>query len=176
MAQVMALWQEEIVIRTQIQLTENQARALKDLAPREGKSVAELTRQAIDHWLRTVSPVSPDERRRRAITAAQGFHSGVTDLSEHHDDYLLTETTAVAQRHLGFDAVTALYADILPVLHVEWIDPALHQAAAAVLMTIRQRHLSLVDCTSFELMRRLGLRQAFTFDRHFAEQGFACLP
>ena len=91
-------------------------------------------------------------------------------------NYILTETTAVVQRRLGFDAVTALYADILPVMHVEWIDPALHQAAAAVLMTIRQRHLSLVDCTSFELMRRLGLRRVFTFDRHFAEQGFACLP
>jgi predicted nucleic acid-binding protein len=91
-------------------------------------------------------------------------------------NYILTETTAVAQRRLGFDAVTVLYADIVPVLHVEWVDPALHQAAAAMLMTIRQRPLSLVDCTSFEIMRRLGLRRAFTFDRHFAEQGFACLP
>jgi hypothetical protein len=84
----MALQQEPNMIRTQVQLTEEQARALKDLAHREGKSVAELTRQAIDHWLRTVSPVSPDERRKRAIAAAQGFHSGVTDLSERHDDYL----------------------------------------------------------------------------------------
>lgn len=91
-------------------------------------------------------------------------------------NYILIETTAVAQRRLGFDAVTALYADILPVLHVEWIDPTLHQAAAAILLTTRQRQLSLIDCTSFELMRRLGLRSAFTFDRHFAEQGFACLP
>lgn len=76
------------MLRTQIQLTEEQARALKELAHREGKSVAELTRQAIDYWLRTFSPVSPDERRRRAIRAAQGFHSGVADLSERHDEYL----------------------------------------------------------------------------------------
>jgi hypothetical protein len=50
--------------------------------------VAEVTRQAIDYWLQTVSPVSADERRRRAILAAEGFHSGVTDLAERHDEYL----------------------------------------------------------------------------------------
>jgi len=91
-------------------------------------------------------------------------------------NYVLVETTALVQRRLGFDAVTALQTDILPVLHVEWVDLALHQAAAAILVTIRQRELSLVDCTSFELMRRLGLRTVFGFDRHFAAQGFACLP
>jgi len=32
--------------------------------------------------------VSPDERRRRAVLAARGFHSGLTDVSERHDDYL----------------------------------------------------------------------------------------
>jgi predicted nucleic acid-binding protein len=39
-----------------------------------------------------------------------------------------------------------------------------------------QRDLSLVDFVSFELMRREGIRTAFTFDRHFAEQGFECVP
>jgi uncharacterized protein len=35
-----------------------------------------------------------------------------------------------------------------------------------------RRNLSLVDCVSFELMRRLGIRRVFCFDPHFAEQGF----
>lgn len=90
--------------------------------------------------------------------------------------YVLVETTAVVQKRLGFDALTVLYADVLPVMRVEWVDTGLHHAAAAILMAIRQRDLSLVDCTSFELMRRLGLRAVFTFDRHFAGQGFTCLP
>ena len=39
-----------------------------------------------------------------------------------------------------------------------------------------RRQLSLVDCASFDIMRRLGLRDVFAFDPHFAEQGFRCLP
>jgi predicted nucleic acid-binding protein len=37
-----------------------------------------------------------------------------------------------------------------------------------------RRHLTLVDCASFESMRRLTVRRAFAFDRHFEEQGFEC--
>jgi predicted nucleic acid-binding protein len=91
-------------------------------------------------------------------------------------NYVLLETTALVQRRLGFEAVTALQADVLPILQVEWVDRPLHQAAVAIMLTMRRRDLSLVDCTSFELMRRLGLRAVFGFDRHFAEQGFTCLP
>jgi predicted nucleic acid-binding protein len=31
--------------------------------------------------------------------------------------------------------------------------------------------LSLTDCVSFAVIRRLGLRKVFCFDRHFQEQG-----
>jgi uncharacterized protein len=91
-------------------------------------------------------------------------------------NYVLLETAVLVQKRLGFDAVTTLHTDVLPVMQIEWVDTALHQAAMAILITIRQRDLSLVDCTSFELMRRLGLREVFGFDRHFAGQGFTCLP
>jgi len=76
------------VLRTQIQLTEEQARALKELAHREGKSVAELTRQAIDYWLQIVGSVSVEERHRRALAAVGRFRSGRTDISKRHDEYL----------------------------------------------------------------------------------------
>ncbi len=36
--------------------------------------------------------------------------------------------------------------------------------------------LSLVDWTSFEMMRDEHLTDAFAFDRHFAEQGFVLRP
>lgn len=76
------------MIRTQVQLTEEQARALKEIAHRENASIAELTRRAIDQWLQTTGAVPMSERRRRALAVAGRFRSGETDISERHDDYL----------------------------------------------------------------------------------------
>ena len=76
------------MIRTQIQLSEKQARALKDLAARRNVSVAELIRQAVDEQLRAAGTIDPEERKRRALAAAGRFHSGLTDLSTEHDRYL----------------------------------------------------------------------------------------
>lgn len=51
-----------------------------------------------------------------------------------------------------------------------------HGVAVTALLTAGKRQLSLVDCSSFEAMRRLGITSAFAFDRHFAEQGFEQVP
>ena len=40
------------MIRTQIQLTEEQAQRLKTLAAEQGKSVAELIRQSVDETIK----------------------------------------------------------------------------------------------------------------------------
>jgi len=74
--------------RTQVQLTESQVRALKDMSATQNKSMAELIRQAIDILLRSSGEVDREERKRRAIAAAGRFHSGLGDFSTSHDDYL----------------------------------------------------------------------------------------
>jgi predicted nucleic acid-binding protein len=40
----------------------------------------------------------------------------------------------------------------------------------------RDKSYSLTDCVSFVLMERRGIREALTFDRHFAQVGFNKLP
>ncbi|MCU0722568.1 MAG: VapC toxin family PIN domain ribonuclease, partial [Planctomycetes bacterium] len=55
---------------------------------------------------------------------------------------------------------------------VEWVSPEDHAAAVSAWLAARRKDLSLVDCASFEVMRRLGLRRAFAFDRHFEQEGF----
>jgi len=90
-------------------------------------------------------------------------------------NYVLLETFAVAQRRLGMQAVRALQEDVCPLLRVEWVGEALHAAGVAALLTADRRQLSLVDCVSFELMRRIGARRAFCFDPHFEEAGFDCV-
>jgi hypothetical protein len=78
-----------LVVRTQIQLTEDQAAALKELADERDVSMAELIRQAIASWLEAEHRISHDERKRRAIAAAGRYNSGQTDVAEEHDRYLV---------------------------------------------------------------------------------------
>lgn len=76
------------MFRTQIQLTEEQARALKRLAAKKGASVSELIRQSVDHLLQSAAMVDPKDQRLRAIAAAGKLRNGPPDLSLEHDKYL----------------------------------------------------------------------------------------
>jgi hypothetical protein len=75
------------MVRTQVQLTDKQAEALRRRSKRENVSVAELVRRAIDAFTRA-EPPSEREVRDRAILAAGRFASGVPDTSSHHDEAL----------------------------------------------------------------------------------------
>lgn len=76
------------MVRTQIQLTEEQARKLRKLATTRHLSVARLIRLAVDRLIGTGVVIDIDEQRRRAIAAAGTFASGVDDLGSNHDKYL----------------------------------------------------------------------------------------
>lgn len=75
------------MIRTQIQITAEQARALKRLAVKEGKSVAEIIRLSLDSTLRAGGFKDQELLRQKAIASA-GKLSGPATLSEKHDDFL----------------------------------------------------------------------------------------
>jgi predicted nucleic acid-binding protein len=53
---------------------------------------------------------------------------------------------------------------------------ALKELAINTVLTANRRNLNLVDCSSFETMRRLGIKTIFTFDEHSKEQGFQVIP
>lgn len=91
-------------------------------------------------------------------------------------NYVLIETFALIQNRLGKTAVRTFQEDVVPMLTIEWVDESLHQAGITSMITANRRELSLVDCVSFAMMRRLGIKAAFVFDRHFKEQGFECVP
>jgi hypothetical protein len=76
------------MIRTQVQLTEEQVQRLKILAVERSSSVAELIRQSVDNLIRSTTVVTMEERRRRAIAAAGQFRSDRSDVSTNHDKYL----------------------------------------------------------------------------------------
>lgn len=87
-------------------------------------------------------------------------------------NYVIVETIALAQRRLGFAAVATLVDEMLPMIDTAWVTEGDHEISLAALVTAGKRRLSLVDCVSFAVMRRLGVREYFGFDPHFAEQGF----
>jgi hypothetical protein len=76
------------VVRTQIQLTDEQLQALKRLSAAQGRSLAELVRDGVDRVLLQHGSSSRGDRMRRAAAAAFGrFGSGQADLARRHDDY-----------------------------------------------------------------------------------------
>jgi predicted nucleic acid-binding protein len=111
-----------------------------------------------------------DANHARARRRWQDLVAGEEDLRT--SNYVLVETFTLAQRRLGFAAARAFQEDVVPLLSVEWIDAAAHARAVGALLVAGRRRLSLVDCASFEAMRRLGTTRVFAYDRHFAEQGF----
>ncbi len=88
-------------------------------------------------------------------------------------NYVVVEILAVAQQRLGLDAVRGWVREVLPLLDVVYVDEPVHEAALASMLAAGRRHLSLVDCLSFEIIRRLRLRSALAYDKHFGEQGFS---
>ena len=91
-------------------------------------------------------------------------------------NYVLLETTALLQSRIGLDAVRAFHSNVLPALEIVWINRQTHERTVASLLAANRRQLSLVDMTNFSLMRERRIDTAFTFDTHFAEQGFAVIP
>ena len=76
------------MVRTQIQLKEEQVTALKKIAAAKQSSIAELIRKAVDNIIKTGAVPDYEERRKRAIDIAGRFRSGKQDISLHHDKYL----------------------------------------------------------------------------------------
>ncbi len=91
-------------------------------------------------------------------------------------EYVVVETTALVQRRLGLGALRRFVDDLLPLVEIAWVDEDLHREAREALLAAGRRTVSLVDWTSFLVMRRHGVRRAFTFDPDFGAEGFEVVP
>lgn len=75
------------MVRTQIQLTEDQLDRIKETARLEGISMAEMIRRCVDAGLPALRGRRA-ERYARAREALGRHAAGRDDLAEHHDGYL----------------------------------------------------------------------------------------
>ncbi len=74
------------MIRTQIQLTEQQARELKAQAAEQGISLAELIRRRVSAHGRVAADAMA--RKQRFLGLAGRYRSGLSDVSSQHDRHL----------------------------------------------------------------------------------------
>lgn len=74
------------MVRTIVQLPEEQAAALERAARRRGVSRAAVMREALAE-LPGPEEATEDEALQRALAATGCFNSGIPDLAERHGDY-----------------------------------------------------------------------------------------
>ena len=75
------------MLRTQIQLKEEQMEWLRSKARTKGTSVSQLIRESIKFY-QTHEEHLPEDRKKKALEAVGRFSSGTSDVSERHDNYL----------------------------------------------------------------------------------------
>lgn len=89
--------------------------------------------------------------------------------------FILAEFVALAQaRRIPRPAALAFLVDLVdnPDIELVWGVEALYREAVALLQARPDKTYSLCDAVSFVLMRRHGIDEALTTDRHFEQEGF----
>ena len=109
-----------------------------------------------------------DERHAEARALFPAV-SAMGELLTHN--YVLVETFSLLHRRHGL-RVALHFEEASNAFDVVWVDAELHEQATTALLAANQRHISLVDWTSFAVMRRRAIDEAFAFDDDFAQRGF----
>lgn len=75
------------MVRTQVQLPEEQLKELRRIAAEEGISLSELVRRGVRELLESRRRPSRKELWERASRVIGKFNSGLSDIGRRHDDY-----------------------------------------------------------------------------------------
>jgi len=87
-------------------------------------------------------------------------------------NYVVVETCALVRNRLGDDAMRSFLGNILPLAMVIWIDQKAHASATAAMLAYGKNGPSMVDCSSFAIMRDTATEKALAYDGHFTDEGF----
>jgi len=93
-------------------------------------------------------------------------------------NFVLDETVSLCRYRLGHEAATRVGQALLDPDTVDLlrITPADEQAAWQLFRERADQRYSFTDCTSFSLMRRLGIGVAIALDADFQTEGFEVVP
>lgn len=93
-------------------------------------------------------------------------------------NYILDETLTLIRMRLGIMAAEKWWGLVSesPRCNVEWIASDRTEKAIQFFFRWKDQSISFTDCTSFILMRELGIENVMTADRHFIATGFQIHP
>jgi len=112
-----------------------------------------------------------DANHRKAVTVLRSLpRRGLTPLLS---NFIVAESHALLLSRLGPEAARDwLLKQIWPIEPITSVD---ERKAREIIQRYEDKTFSYTDTTSFALMERLGLRDAFAFDVHFRQYGLKLL-
>jgi predicted nucleic acid-binding protein len=89
-------------------------------------------------------------------------------------DYVFDETVTLVRIELGHPAAVRFGENVRASAAVQIVSVTAEDREAAwqIFKKFEDQRLSFTDCTSFAVMKRLGLAQTLTVDQHFLLMGF----
>jgi uncharacterized protein len=115
-----------------------------------------------------------DEHHHEALTVSRKLATQQAQLIT--TNFIVAETHSLVLARRGRDLALATLARIdRTVEFIERIAMEDELQARVILERHDDKTYTYTDATSFAVMERLGLRDVFTFDRHFAQYGFSPL-
>lgn len=93
-------------------------------------------------------------------------------------DFIIDETVTLTRMKLGHAAAAKIGKMLLAgeTARVIHITPELQREAMRLFEKYDDKRFSFTDCTSFAVMERFAIQQAFSFDGDFKRAGFISLP
>ncbi|MEE8397997.1 MAG: hypothetical protein V3S89_03255 [Desulfobacterales bacterium] len=117
-----------------------------------------------------------DPRHRKSIESRDVWleKGGVLVTS----NYILDESLTLIRMRLGMEAAEKWWDMVAesPRCSIEWVTPERMEKSISWFLRWQDQSFSFTDCTSFVLMRELGIKDALTGERHFTTAGFQIHP
>lgn len=122
-------------------------------------------------WFAFVNRMDPDHTVVRAVL--NGFEGRLTT-----SNFVFDETVSLCRYRLGFKAAERVGNVLLDrdTVDLMRISPEDEQNAWVLFRDRADQQYSFTDCTSFVLMRRLGILHALALDEDFRIEGFDVAP
>lgn len=91
-------------------------------------------------------------------------------------NFIISEIYTLMLRKIGRDEAIEYVEKLRNTAEIERVSKEDENKAWQIILRYRDKDFSYVDATSFAVMERLGIRDAFSFDERFEQYSFNRLP